>query len=233
MFRYETHLHTLPVSRCAKVSVEENLLFYKEIGYAGVFITNHFIDGNINFDKTLPYKEQIDFYFSDYENALRIGDEIGLRVFCGVETTLGGTDFLVYGLDKAWFLAHPQIREMKKSEELSFFIENGALVIQAHPFRQASYIDHIRLFPACVHGVEVLNACRSDEDNEMASLYARHYNLLPFAGTDNHHGAARARLAGMAFDTPIRDEKDFVLRVKNGEASPFLAENPLLSLKRK
>ena len=55
-FRYETHLHTAPVSKCAKVSVEESLLFYKELGYDGVFITNHFIDGNINVDGSLPYE---------------------------------------------------------------------------------------------------------------------------------------------------------------------------------
>ena len=43
MYRYETHLHTAPVSKCAHASVRENLEFYKSLGYAGVFITNHFI----------------------------------------------------------------------------------------------------------------------------------------------------------------------------------------------
>ena len=36
-----------------------------------------------------------------------------------------GTDFLVYGLDKDWYLAHPEIMDMKKSEELTFLRENG------------------------------------------------------------------------------------------------------------
>ena len=44
MYRYETHLHTFPVSRCAIASVEESLKYYKELGYDGVFITNHFPD---------------------------------------------------------------------------------------------------------------------------------------------------------------------------------------------
>ena len=48
MYRYETHLHTYPVSACGHVSVEDNLDFYKEMGYDGVFVTNHFVDGNIN-----------------------------------------------------------------------------------------------------------------------------------------------------------------------------------------
>ena len=46
-YRYETHLHTYPVSKCAHKGVREALLFYKVLGYDGVFITNHFIDGRI------------------------------------------------------------------------------------------------------------------------------------------------------------------------------------------
>ena len=57
MFKYETHLHTSPVSRCAGVSVEDNLKFYKSQGYDGVFITNHFIDGHINFDTDTSYED--------------------------------------------------------------------------------------------------------------------------------------------------------------------------------
>ena len=47
---YETHVHTSPISACAKVSVEEMLKAYKNAGYAGVFMTDHFIDGNLNLE---------------------------------------------------------------------------------------------------------------------------------------------------------------------------------------
>ena len=149
-----------------------NLKFYKGLGYDGVFITNHFLDGNINIDREKPYEEKIEFYFSDFEKGVEIGKAIGIKVFCGIELSYGGTDFLVYGLDKAWFLAHPEIMDMKKSDELTFMMEQGALVIQAHPYREASYIDHIRLFPRCIHGVEIVNACRSEEENQMAKIFA-------------------------------------------------------------
>ena len=220
-YRYETHLHTLPVSKCAKVGVRETLEFYKRMGYDGVFITNHFIDGNIDVDPSLPYEERIEFFFSDVEEGRRIGEEIGIRVFNGLEMSYKGTDFLVYGLEKQWFLEHPEIEHMKKSEELPFLMENGALVIQAHPFREASYIDHIRLFPRVVHGVEVVNACRTDFENEMARQYAVNYQLLPFAGSDNHRGEVIKRLAGMQSQSPLRDEQDFIARVKNGEMEIF------------
>lgn len=224
MYRYETHLHTAPVSRCAQASVRESLEFYKSMGYAGVFITNHFLDGNINIDHTLPYEERIRFYFSDYEEAKRIGREIGLDVFDGVELSYKGTDFLVYGLHMDWFLAHPEIENMKKTEELRLMADSGALVIQAHPYREANYINHIRLFPRHVQGVEVYNGCRTDFENEMARHYADAYGLLHFAGTDNHRAGAHKKYGGMESPTPIRDEQDFIDRVLSGAITPFKLE---------
>lgn len=221
MYQYETHLHTSPVSRCARASVRESLEYYKSLGYAGVFITNHFIDGNIDIDPSLPYEQRINFYFSDYESGVKIGKEIGLSVFCGVEMSYKGTDFLVYGLDKKWYLEHPQIEYMKKSELLNLLKDSGALVIQAHPFREDSYIDHIRLFPRHVHGVEIYNASRKDFENNMAEDYAKSYELIPFAGSDNHVAGKQTNLGGMQSDTPVKDEADFVLRVKKGEMKPF------------
>ena len=224
MYLYETHLHTMPVSKCARADAKEVVEFYKSLGYSGIFITNHFIDGNINIDKTAPYKEKIEFYFSDYELAKELGEKNGLDVFFGIEMSYGGTDFLVYGLDKEWFLSHPEIESMKKSDELAFMASEGALIIQAHPFREAAYIDHIRLFPRSVHGVETINASRTDFENSLAKQYAKNYDLLSFAGSDNHAGSAKTHLAGMKFKTPIIDEADFVTRVKNNEGKTFVLD---------
>ena len=224
MYRYETHLHTSPVSRCARADVRETLEFYKEMGYDGVFITNHFLDGNVNINEPMTYEEKINFYCSDYEEALRLAPEIGIKVFFGVELSYLGTDFLIYGLDKAWYLAHPEIMEMKKSEELPFMMAEGALVIQAHPYREAGYIDHIRLYPRSVHGVEIVNACRTELENRMAEQYARAYDLLPFAGSDNHIAGKLPKLAGMESERPIEEEADFVKSVLAGELSVFTLE---------
>ena len=224
MYLYETHLHTAPVSACARASVKESLAFYRQQGYAGVFITDHFIDGNINIDRKAPFEERIEFYFSSYEEGLREGKGLGLQVFSGVEMSYRGTDFLIYGLDKAWYLSHPEIQFLPKSTLLQNLQKEGALVIQAHPFRRAGYIDHIRLFPDVVHGVETYNACRDSLTNRMAELYAKEYDLIPFAGTDNHVGMAQKKLGGMMTETPLKDEKDFVQRVLDGTALPFRRE---------
>ena len=224
MFRYETHLHTFPVSKCAKAEVLENLEFYKNMGYDGVFITNHFLDGNINISPDLPYEKRLDFYFSDFDEAVKIGKEIGLKVFSGIEISYKGTDFLIYGLSREWYYENPQIVNIKKTEELELMMENGALVIQAHPFREAAYINHIRLFPRCIHGTEVINASCRELENRMAKLYAENYDLIEVAGSDNHDGKFRKKLAGVSFDTPLKTEKDFVQRIKNKDFSVFEIE---------
>lgn len=217
-------MHTLPVSKCARQSVRQNLEFYASLGYDGIFITNHFLDGNINIDKELPYEEKIEFYFSDYYEALKLSKEIGIKVFLGVEISYRGTDFLIFGLDKKWFLEHPEIMDMRKSNELAFLIENGALVIQAHPYREDKHINHIRLFPRGVHGIETVNASRPDFENSMADAYADAYGLLKIAGSDNHAGHKAKRLAGIETETPILDEQDFINRVKSGKTKIFTLE---------
>lgn len=221
MYIYETHLHTSPVSKCARATVRENMEFYKSLGYDGIFITNHFLDGNINIDSDIDYRERIEFYFSDYEDAKALEKEIGIKVFCGVEMSYKGTDFLVYGPDKEWYLAHPEIMDMKKTDELAYLLDNGALIIQAHPYREAVYIDHIRLFPRSVQGVEVINATMPDEANNMAKLYAEQYGLLEFAGSDNHSASNRTRLAGVCSEAPIGDVDEFIARFRAGEMSIF------------
>ena len=223
IYKYETHLHTSPVSACANASVRDTLEFYKALDYDGVFITNHFVSDNIylynDFDN---YKSKLDFYFSDYDDAVTIGKEIGIKAFLGAEISYKGTDFLVYGLDKDWYYNHPEIMDMKMTDKLELMKEDGAFIVQAHPFHEARYINHIRLFPTNVHAAEVLNTSKLDGQNRMAKLYAEHYNLICFAGSDNHSGSKRTgALAGMCSEIEVRDERDFINKAKEGKLRTF------------
>ncbi len=222
MYKYEIHLHTSPVSKCATGTVRDTLMRYKSLGYEGVFITNHFIQGNMTRpDGMTSYEDLVNFYFSDYEAGVEMSDEIGLKVFPAVEISYGGTDFLIFGLDKEWYLSHPEIKGMKMSDELRLMRDSGAFISQAHPFRKADYIDHIRLYPDCVEAVEIINASRNDFENGLADYYATEYGLLKTAGSDTHTSSPRKRLAGMAFETPLTDVQDFIKRVRRGEGEIF------------
>ncbi len=223
MYQYEMHCHTSPVSACAKADVRDTVTSYKNKGYDGIFITNHFLNTYAGLPADASYEEKLSYYFSDFEEAVIIGKEVGIKVFFGIETTYRGTDFLVYGLDKAWFLQHPQIMEMDIKEKLALMREHGAFVAQAHPYRDSWYIDHIRLYPNSVDAIEVINANRTPLENKMARLYAENYGLLMIAGSDNHLGSRQEKFAGLQSEVPIESVEDMIEGIKNGKLQIFEA----------
>ena len=59
LYKYETHCHTAETSRCARTSGAEMARAYKEMGYTGLIISDHFLNGNTTVDKTLPWEQQV------------------------------------------------------------------------------------------------------------------------------------------------------------------------------
>ncbi len=223
-YRYETHLHTSQGSRCAAMSAEEQIKFYAQRGYTGVFVTDHFWGNrSCRVDEDLPFEAQVEQYFSLAEAAKKHGKKYGIDVFCGIEYTWRGTDFLVYGFAPEIIKAHPEIPSLKPHEFTRLARESGALVIQAHPFRLNSCSTIIRLFQREVDGFEVTNGTNTDHQNKMAGIFAGEYGLRKFAGSDNHgvnKGTLRY-LAGVETSRRIKDEQDFVDVIKKGKYRIF------------
>ena len=219
MFRYETHLHTRLTSACSIFEPQEIVDKYTRLGYAGVFVTDHFLNGNTTVPQELSWERRISRFCEGYRFVKKAA-EGKLDVFFGFEYSYYGTDFLVYGLEEEWLLNHPEIMEMRVSEFCLFARSEGGLVIQAHPYREANYIDHIRLFPSHVDGMEIINANRDERTNGLAKILNEAYNLLPFAGSDIH-GKKQTALAGMEFKSKISSGKEFVARVLKGDGTPF------------
>lgn len=188
MYQYEMHCHTKETSACGSVAAVDLVDLYKEKGYTGIVITDHFFNGNIRPCRDLPWKEKVELLLTGYEKAKERGDEVGLDVFLGWEFSVEGTDFLTYGLDKEWLFAHPDCDKMRIREYCKLVHESGGYVVQAHPYREAEYIEMIRLLPREVDAVETFNACRTDFENERADEYANHYNKIKVCGSDNHTG---------------------------------------------
>ena len=224
MYRYETHLHTSPASKCASATVKESLEFYKSLGYDGVFITNHYANAKNSKFPDMTQEEFIRFFFKDYEDALALSREIGIKVFPGAELSFEGNHFLVLGLDKDWFLAHPELMEMKFSDRLNLMREEGAFVSHAHPFDERGFINHIKLMPRCVDAVEVINVQKNPFQNAMANFYADAYGLLKTAGSDNHIAGKSKKLAGIQCEEPIESVADFIEKAKAGKISIFQIE---------
>ena len=220
-YRYETHMHTAEGSRCARATAEEQVRFYIDRGFDGVCVTDHFLGGNTTVPPQLSWRKKVEMYCRSYELAAEAGEKLGLKVFFGWEYADQGSDFLTYGLDKAWLLEMEGLLSMTITEYLDFVRSQGAFVTHAHPFREDYYIPRIQLMPRQVDAVETVNANRKDFENERAAEYARNYGLQAIYGSDNHHAYKQKRLCGIETETPIADGADFLRVLKSGEYTCF------------
>ena len=223
-YLYETHLHTKEVSACARSSAMDMAKACKEAGYTGIFVTDHNWNGNTALSRTLPWEKFVERFALGYENAKRIGEEVGLDVFFGWEAGYNGTEFLIYGLSKEWLLNTPEIKDASIEQQLALVKAGGGMVIHAHPFREEDYIPEIRLYPELVDGVEGINATHSchlsvahnqKEFDDKAVAYANKYQLPMTAGSDVH--SVYLFGGGMAFKRKLRNGRDFVNAVLGGE----------------
>jgi len=219
-YKYETHAHTSEVSKCSKISAVELVRFYKSLGFSGLCVTDHFLNGNTTVPKELSWPERIELFCRGYEEAYAEGKRIGIDVFFGWEYSYKGTDFLTYGLDKKWLLDHPEVLEIDVNSYCDLVRAEGGFIAHAHPFREAYYIDMIRLLPRKVDAVEVYNACRTDFENKLANEYADNYGLLKIAGSDNHIGPLD-RLCGIQVNKRLDSIADMCKAIIEGKIVLF------------
>lgn len=221
LLKYETHLHTSESSACATCSGAEQARIYKKLGYSGIIITDHFFNGNTTVPGKLPWEERVERFMTGYENAYTEGRKIGLPVYFGWEESYSGTDFLVYGLDKKWLLEHPDIERWNLKEHYERIHRDGGYIVHAHPFREAYYINEIRLFPDYVDGVEVVNASHVNISyNIKAASYAKKYGKPVTGGSDAHH--FNSIHGGMVFCSKLNNIQDFIYNVKNNTSIALL-----------
>ncbi|MCL2697508.1 MAG: PHP domain-containing protein [Oscillospiraceae bacterium] len=214
-FKYELHVHTSRGSACARSTGAEMADYYKSLGYAGMTVTDHFFGGNTAVSRDLPWDEAVEAFCAGYDDTKRRGDEIGLNVFFGFEYAFHGTEFLIYGLDKLWLLNNPQITDMNLKAALACFRKAGAFIIHAHPFREAPYIDMLRLLPDFTDAVEVYNASNHKAFNDKAAKYALMYSLPRISGGDTH--AAGGKAAGIESPKRLHTIFEMISLIKNGD----------------
>lgn len=185
-YRYETHMHTNKGSKCGKSSGQEHARYYKELGYAGIIVTDHFFGGNTAVPKTGSWKERVEQYCSGFEEALAEGQKIGLQVFFGIEENFEGDEYLIYGIDKEWMIKHPEMETWTRREQYNAVRAAGGCVIQAHPFRMRDYMKGVHVGNRFADGVEVLNGGNTPGQDVLAYKYAKKHGLYMTSGSDRH-----------------------------------------------
>lgn len=231
-YLYETHLHTVQASACGHSRGADYISFYKEKGYTGIIITDHFFNGNTCVPSHLPWEERVNLFCQGYEDAKAEGDKQGLQVFFAWECRFGPDEYLVYGLDKEWLLAHPEVLEWDHITHYHEIKKAGGLVVQAHPFRERDYLDKIELHPFQCDAWEVANAGNPAYQDRLAYRYAKAHNIPMTAGSDIHKTGETVigNIYGLAFDEPLASIQDYVTHIKSGTGYQLQVPEDLLTL---
>lgn len=178
LYKIETHVHTSEGSGCSQLAAEDQVRLYKEQGYAGMVITDHFGHGVCSLS--------VDDWLKGYQNALEAGVKYGVKVYFGLEWRLAGgcNDYLLYGASPSFLERYPNIWDLSLPQFKEIADRHRLLVIQAHPFRPGIKQDTIDF----VHGYEVYNGARGNEGsrNDLALAYWREQGGLALSGSDCH-----------------------------------------------
>ena len=225
-YRYEMHQHTVRCSGCGHADPETLVRTMKRDGYAGCVLTDHFYNGNSGIDRNLPWDQFCKAYEDAYLIAKKTGEELDFDVLFGIEENIGrGKEVLIYGITPEYIYSHPEMRVPSLRNIYVTAHEAGAVVIQAHPFRDRDYIpdameevDH-----SFVDGYEVFNSCNNPEDNEKALARFRDSGKILTAGSDSHTEEFEGR-SGIETDVRIRNEKQLALILKNRDYTLFGTE---------
>jgi hypothetical protein len=185
-------------------------------------VTDHFFNGNTAIDRNLPWKQWVEQFFKGYEETRNEGARTGLDVFFGWEETYKGDDYLVYGLDKDWLLAHPESAHWSRKQQFDAVHAAGGCVVHAHPFRAAYYIRTIHLAPKLVDAVEIANGGNEPEWDALAAEYAARIGLPVTAGSDIHdvNQFDEGDIFGVYLDKKLETIQDYVEAIRRGTFAP-------------
>ena len=221
MYLYEMHCHTLPCSACGGIQPEDLVQGLKEIGYAGMVLTDHFYHGNTGIRRNQPWEDFVAAYEQSYLRAKAVGDQLDFDVLFGIEEGIGDCkEALIYGITPQFLYDHPEIRDCDLPHLSRIVREAGGFFVQAHPFRVRDYIPRPweALDPDLFDGVEIYNACNPPLDNLRAVQWAANNGLPPIAGSDRHY-MGHCENFGILVDRRIRTEAELAQVLMEGDYS--------------
>lgn len=221
MYKYELHAHTHECDRDARLGARELVRAYKDAGYDGIVITDHYIERFYTrwFPEEvegLSHRQQVARWLKGYYTAKDEGEKIGFTVLPGAEVRFDNypNDYLLYGLQEDFFYTVPRLNEMGTLKALLQILPQEVCVVQAHPFRD----DMAVADPRDLFGLEVFNGGTEKFRNELARIYAQHYGVAMTSGSDIH-GMSRLGKGGIMTDTKIETPEDLIAVLRSGNYS--------------
>lgn len=213
-YKYELHCHTKETSLCGQVPAAEIVKMYKEAGYSGIVITDHY--SPMTFKPSRVYRPQtdIDFYLSGYKEALKYADD-DFSVLLGMEIRYYATanDYLVYGVTEDFLRNNGNLMKLYPKKFYNLAKANNMLVVQAHPFRKMM----IRTNPAYLDGAEIHNGKANLECNLAAAEWAEKNNMQIRTSGSDFHRPSNLAVGGIITDKKIRTNDDLLRILINKE----------------
>lgn len=222
LYKYDTHVHTREGSACADISGKQQARLYRELGYDGIIITDHFYNGNTAISRKLPWEQWVEGLYKGYKEAAEEGKKIGLEVFFGWEESIKGMDFLIYGLDREWLLHNRDILYLDLPEHYQRIKESGGFTVHAHPYRNRRQLSDLKQVPELADAVEVMNGGNKEGlFNSLAAEYAEKWNKPVTGGSDSHH--KKDRHGGIMVYKPLSAIEDYIRAVTEGELAEVIS----------
>ena len=217
-YKYELHTHTKECDLAACMPAAEIVRKYHEAGYDGIVITDHYFRmfEDLWFTEELKdadHRQYIDRWLLGYRQAKAEGDRLGMTVLPGAEVRLDShnNDYLIYGVDEDFFYQAPRLHRLNTIAELVSVVPPDACVVLAHPFRETMVV----VDPTPLFGIEGFNAGTQKFRNDMAKLYAEHYQKPITSGSD-YHGRNRFACGGIETEEQILSPADLVRVLRSG-----------------
>ncbi len=190
MYRYELHMHTSEGSACGQSKIDEMIKRYKELGFTGAAVTNHFYCGNTCVDRTLPWCDFVNQYARAYYEGQNEAARLDFDLLFGIEEVYGNEhkEFLAYGIEPQFLIERPFLKKAPIEVWSREIHSVGGFIAYAHPFRDRPYIKEPKTMPdlTLVDGVEAYNYCNTKEDNAEAVERLSDSGLALIAGSDLH-----------------------------------------------
>ena len=214
MYKTELHCHSKGVSPCGQVELEDIANKYIKNGYNTLVLANHFSRHSIKHVGARSMEEYVEHFFGECDDLARIARD-RLCVLAAAEIRFDAdksNDYLLYGVDRSFFLDKPEILSLDIKALHAYAMERGVLIVQAHPFRNGITVTP----PQHVDGIEVFNGHPGhDSRNEIAEAWAERFSLIKTSGTDFHRYHAPLD-AGILTEHPITDVEVLVDTLRSG-----------------
>lgn len=222
MYKYDLHIHTSETSPCGMIAATDMIKVYKEKGYQGLVITDHY--RKIFFRKShgANWDEKVDDFLEGYQNAKEEARKYDMDVLLGIEIAFmenneKANDYLVYGITEEMLKKPPNLLDLGIVGLSKFCRENDLLLYQAHPLRGYCYLEDIAL----LDGVEVHNGNpRHNSNNDKTEKIAKEHDLLMISGSD-YHEIGDEDCGGIITSKRIKTNEDLIKVLKNRDYTLF------------